>query len=366
MASLTLTAAYAQDDNPATAPVPDLNDVLADTRRAIYLEVSLRSDGTATLLDVGVTDVPPAATDDDPAMLMLRLVDRDGLTLGEQNVWDPLYEYQQTAAGESVVRLEESVGFFQVPFDHRINHIVLLEQQIDPALELAVFSTQDVVEAFCGSHPANPNCDGFTPADTDGDGVADRDDNCPAEPNPDQADLDSDGVGDACDPDRDNDGVDDSLDNCPAVANPTQADGDGDGEGDACDVDDDNDGVSDEDDVCPGTIPGAAVDASGCAATERDSDRDGVNDALDDCPGTEPGTEVDAAGCPVTPPEGRVCDVDRDTDVDIHDIFRIVLSLGGTGLGADDPRDPNRNGKVDRQDAYMCLNECDRWFCATR
>ena len=37
------------------------------------------------------------------------------------------------------------------------------------------------------------------PADTDGDGIADALDNCPVDPNPDQADRDGDGKGDACD-----------------------------------------------------------------------------------------------------------------------------------------------------------------------
>ena len=48
------------------------------------------------------------------------------------------------------------------------------------------------------------------------------DDNCPVDPNPDQADSDYDGAGDACD-------------NCPGIPNPDQADADGDGAGDACD-----------------------------------------------------------------------------------------------------------------------------------
>ena len=59
--------------------------------------------------------------------------------------------------------------------------------------------------------------------DTDGDGVPDAIDDCPAEPDPDQLDADGDGIGDACD-------------NCALVANADQADTFGAvGIGDACD-----------------------------------------------------------------------------------------------------------------------------------
>ena len=79
--------------------------------------------------------------------------------------------------------------------------------------------------------------------DRDDDGIADSDDNCPDEDNPDQADKDGDGIGDACDfaetpiggnDDRDNDGVPNKTDNCPSVDNADQADCDGNGVGDAC------------------------------------------------------------------------------------------------------------------------------------
>lgn len=50
----------------------------------------------------------------------------------------------------------------------------------------------------------------------------------------DQADLDGDGAGDACDADRDGDGLADGADNCPSQRN-DQADADGDGAGDVCD-----------------------------------------------------------------------------------------------------------------------------------
>ncbi len=63
--------------------------------------------------------------------------------------------------------------------------------------------------------------------------------------------------------DGDGDGVPDGSDNCPAVANPDQANGDGDGQGNACDPDDDNDGVPDASDGCPGV---AASTATGCPA----------------------------------------------------------------------------------------------------
>lgn len=85
-------------------------------------------------------------------------------------------------------------------------------------------------------------------ADTDGDGIADADDNCPTVSNDNQADADGDDVGDACDDpvpiptDTDGDGVADEEDNCPVIANPKnesgkQPDDDEDGVGNECDPD---------------------------------------------------------------------------------------------------------------------------------
>jgi cysteine-rich repeat protein len=85
--------------------------------------------------------------------------------------------------------------------------------------------------------------------DADGDGIAACIDNCDNMANPSQVDVDHDAIGDACDScvDSDGDGFHDpgypdsgagcpacTLDNCPSVPNPNQADSNNDGVGDAC------------------------------------------------------------------------------------------------------------------------------------
>jgi len=71
--------------------------------------------------------------------------------------------------------------------------------------------------------------------DMDGDGILNEVDNCPLVPNPDQADCDHDGMGDACDGDDDGDTIPDSLDLCNCTAPAGTHDEDGDTLVDECD-----------------------------------------------------------------------------------------------------------------------------------
>jgi len=102
----------------------------------------------------------------------------------------------------------------------------------------------------------------FGGADTDGDGIYDKDDACP-----DVAGLEA---FNGC-PDTDGDGIEDSKDDCPNEAGLAELNG--------C-PDTDGDGVADKDDKCP-TVAGLKA-LAGCP----DADGDGVTDADDKCPNT--------------------------------------------------------------------------------
>jgi hypothetical protein len=84
-------------------------------------------------------------------------------------------------------------------------------------------------------------------------------------------------VGLSCLHDNDGDGIPDGPDNCPLVANPDQADVDGDGIGDTCDADIDGDGFTNEEETAAGSNPrNAASTPERC--DRGDNDLDGLID----------------------------------------------------------------------------------------
>jgi hypothetical protein len=243
----------------------------------------------------------------------------------------------------------------------------------------------------CTDADGDGECD-FDPdcIDVDGDGVCAKDDNCPFTYNPDQANLDEDEFGDACDVDLDidEDGVYDPVDNCPGIYNPGQEDVDNDNIGDACEgcldvdqdsvcgeadncplnynpdqADTDGDGVGDACDDCTDTDADLVCDrADNCRdimnPTQDDSDGDGIGDACDSSDTDADGISDAADNCPAVPNSGQA-----DTDGDgIGDACDPCMDSDGDSIcdGADNcPEIPN-SGQIDT-DGDGRGDLCDTW-----
>lgn len=210
--------------------------------------------------------------------------------------------------------------------------------------------------------------------DGDQDGVADGVDNCPAVANPDQADVDEDGTGNACDAtndrDRDNDGWSNEIDNCPDTFNLIQEDGDSDGIGDACDpIDDrnpdtDSDGAPDADDNCP-TVPNSTqsdtdLDGIGDACdpvNDLDVDGDGVPNADDNCPTAPNSLQTDSDGDDV----GDACEVPDNYEP--NDTLAAAADLGNLTDGEQGGINGNFHDGIDEEDYFRLNLQEDSDFC---
>jgi len=163
----------------------------------------------------------------------------------------------------------------------------------------AAATLADKPDAKLAEKPADKPA--MKPTDSDGDGVVDALDRCPATPAGRKVNAEG------CELDSDGDGVADALDRCPATPAGRTVNAEG------CELDSDGDGVADALDRCPATPAGRTVNAEGC---ELDSDADGIVDAADQCPGTLAGEPVDDKGCTL-PKTLKLEGVNFDNDEDV-------------------------------------------------
>lgn len=138
--------------------------------------------------------------------------------------------------------------------------------------------------------------DGCPDLDNDGDGIPDRHDDCPDE----AEDFDGYQDHDGCpDPDNDGDGIPDVIDQCPDEPETFNGYKDRDGCPDEI-VDSDGDGIPDEDDLCPDSPEDldGFQDHDGCP--DPDNDLDGILDVDDECPdeAEDYDGDRDHDGCP--------------------------------------------------------------------
>ena len=185
----------------------------------------------------------------------------------------------------------------------------------------------DECETDCNTNGIADECDLWvgTSADCNSNAIPDECDIAQAT----AADCDADGTPDSCQADSDGDGVIDACDNCPATPpgeevdefgcpytgaccfglgvcydNTTMTDcaafeGTYQGKGTTCDDDADGDGTPDCFEECPYDLNKTEPGICGCGVPdeEDDTDADGVWDCVDLCPDTPEGEDVDSNGC---------------------------------------------------------------------
>ena len=224
-----------------------------------------------------------------------------------------------------------------------------------PALDGGGIVESDGVIGNDDADAGSGSVDGSSPGDQDGDGVPDKDDAFPNDPN-EWADTDGDGIGDNTDADIDGDGWANSEDAFPSDAS-EWADTDGDGTGDNADTDLDGDGVENAQDAFPND-PEEASDTDGDGVGDNaDADIDG-----DGWANSEDAFPSDASEWADTDGDGVGDNADSDKDGDgvpnADDAFpddpAESSDADGDGVGDNQDPDDNGDGVPDDEEGLVC------------
>ena len=193
--------------------------------------------------------------------------------------------------------------------------------------------------------------------DPDGDGISSSMDNCPDESNPEQSDIDSDSVGDACDSDIDGDNVANDSDAFPMDSS-EWLDTDADGIGNNADEDDDGDTMPDEYELANGLDPLDAADAA------LDNDGDGDSNLQEYINNTDPNDADDYYYLTLVL-ESESADVESATGVAISFEYSIASSTDTIGDYDFIENTSPANGTLSYSDNKYIVYESDPGFIGT-
>ena len=165
--------------------------------------------------------------------------------------------------------------------------------------------------------------------DTDHDGVPDRQDGCPLDPDKIRAGVCGCGVSDL---DHDYDGTPDCLDLCPKDQDKTQPGLCGCGRPD---FDADRDGVPDCLDECPYNPEKSKAGVCGCDTPETDTDGDGAPDCADGCPADSHKLAPGFCGCGLSDTDSDGDGMRDCNDLCPQDPAKVIPGQCGCGTSED-------------------------------
>jgi hypothetical protein len=154
-ASASPAQAAPPDDDPTTAPIPEI-PVDSDAKSLVArVDFDGRTTATVTGAEVRTGAAPSHAAD--PPLLELEVRADDGSVLETVNAWHPLWVFGHSDDGrEHLVIRDHAEGSFVVPFDRDAAALAVTDVGLDQ--QVAEVDLTEPIGDFCQQHPTDESC----------------------------------------------------------------------------------------------------------------------------------------------------------------------------------------------------------------